>query len=193
MNKGFASREILFGKREAYGRKGMVATTNPYASRAGMEVMKSGGNAFDGAIAAAAALVVTEPTGCGLGSDAFSILSSKGKLYGINGSGYSPKALTPEKLKEMGHVRVPKYGALPVMVPGAVATWREIIHRFGDLPLEKVLAPAIRLAREGHLVQPVIAGNWQVAADLYTRLPEKDRFREWFDCFAPDGRTVEIP
>ncbi len=170
-------------------KKGMVASTNPYASQAGIEVMKAGGNAFDAAVAAAAALVVVEPTGCGLGSDAFAILYSKGELHGLNGSGYSPRGLTSEHLNRLGLKEVPRYGPLPVMVPGAVASWKAILDRFGKLTLKEVLQPAIELAQEGHIVQPVISGSWERALELQRKMGAEEHFLHWFDAFSLDGRA----
>src|SRR5690554_3823014 len=139
----------------------MVATTNPYASQAGLDMIKAGGNAFDAAVAAAAVLTVVEPTSNGLGSNAFAILYTGGKIHGINGSGHSPKDLTMEYIKGRGLERVPMHGPLPVMVPGAVGAWAEIMDKHGRLTLEEVLQPAIKLAEEGHCVQPTIADNWE--------------------------------
>ncbi|MGM0396017.1 MAG: gamma-glutamyltransferase family protein [Bacillota bacterium] len=172
-----------------YGKKGMVATTNPYASGAGLDIMKSGGNAFDAAVAAAAALVVVEPTGCGLGSDAFAILHKDGELYGLNGSGYSPEGLTIDYIKGLGLQEIPKYGPLPVTVPGAVASWRVIIKRFGNLSLREVLQPAIKLAEEGHCVQPVISSSWKKAYDLQEKINTQECFSHWFNCFGKVGRA----
>jgi len=170
-------------------RNGMVATTNPYASQAGIQVMKSGGNAFDAAVAAAAALVVLEPTGCGLGSDAFAILYSKGQLFGLNGSGCSPKDLTLDHLHKLGLEEMPRYGPLPVMVPGVVASWKAILEGFGRLSLREVLQPAVELAEEGHPVQPVIAGSWEKAFQIQKKIGSEECFRHWFNCFTLDGRA----
>ncbi|MCR3956756.1 MAG: gamma-glutamyltransferase family protein [Gudongella sp.] len=170
-------------------KKGMVATTNPYASQAGIEVMKSGGNAFDAAVAAAAALVVVEPTGCGLGSDAFAILHTEGSIFGLNGSGYSPRNLTSEHLHRLGLEEVPRFGPLPVMVPGAVASWKAILDRFGNLTLREVLQPAIELAQEGHIVQPVISGSWEKSLELQRKMGSEEYFLHWFNAFSLDGRA----
>lgn len=172
-----------------HSEKGMVATTNPYASQAGIQVMKAGGNAFDGAVAAAAALVVVEPTGCGLGSDAFAMLYSKGKLIGLNGSGYSPKGLTREYLKGIGLEEIPRYGPLPVMVPGVVASWKAIVDGYGRLSLKEVLQPAIELAQEGHPVQPVISGSWEKALQVQGKMGSDEFFHHWYDAFTLEGRA----
>ncbi|WP_422485106.1 gamma-glutamyltransferase family protein [Gudongella sp. DL1XJH-153] len=172
-----------------YSGRGMVATTNPYSSQAGLDIMKSGGNAFDAAVAAAAALVVVEPTGCGLGSDAFAILYSDGEIYGLNGSGYSPKDLTIDYIENLGLQNVPKYGPLPVMVPGVVASWKAIIERFGNLTLEEVLQPSIILAEEGHCIQPVISMSWKKAYELQKKINTEDCFSHWFKSFGKDERA----
>jgi len=171
-----------------YGGRGMVATTNPYASQAGLDMIKAGGNAFDGAVAAAAVLTVVEPTSNGLGSDAFAILYSGGRLHGINGSGHSPEALTMEYIRDKGLDRVPMHGSLPVMVPGAVGAWAEIIDKCGNLTLEEVLQPAIRLAEEGYCVQATIAENWARGLTIQETLKE-DHFRHWYGSFTKGGRT----
>ncbi len=106
-----------------YGREGICASGNPYATQAGIDILKAGGNAVDAAIAMAMAHVVAEPCCNGLGSDAFAILSIDGKLYGLNASGPAPKALTANVLREKGYDDIPERGPLTIDVPGAVAGW----------------------------------------------------------------------
>jgi len=170
----------------------MVATSHPIAAQAGIEIMKKGGNAFDASIAAAACLVVVEPTGNGLGSDAFAILSKNDKLYGINGSGKSPKKLSIKWLKENGYDSIPKYGPLSVTVPGAVGTWAEIINKFGNLTLEEVLVPAIRAAREGVVIQPTVGKYWEIANRRYSEVLKDDMFKSWFETFTKDGIAPRV-
>jgi gamma-glutamyltranspeptidase/glutathione hydrolase len=141
----------------------MAATSQPLATLAAIEILKAGGNAVDAAIAANAMLGVTEPTGCGVGGDLFAIVwdNESKKLYGLNASGRSPRALTLEEFQKRELKMVPKFGPLPVSVPGCVDGWAELHGRFGKLPLDRVLAPAVRTAREGFAVTEVIAGLWQ--------------------------------
>nr|HPQ89868.1 gamma-glutamyltransferase [Candidatus Mcinerneyibacteriales bacterium] len=114
-----------------YGTQGMVATSTPLAAQAGLRILREGGNAIDAAVAAAAALTVTEPTSNGIGGDAFALFSFNGKLYGLNGSGCSPALLTPYLLKEKGLDKMPAHGWLPVTVPGIPGSWAALVNRFG--------------------------------------------------------------
>ena len=175
-----------------YSNNGMVATTHPIAAQAGIEIMKRGGNAFDAAIATAACLVVVEPTSNGLGSDAFAILSKGDVLYGINGSGRSPKKLTREWLMDNDIHKIPNFGPIPVTVPGAVGTWVEIINRFGNLTLKEVLSPAIRAANEGVVVQPTVGKYWELANKRYSSILKEDMFKYWFETFTIDGKTPKV-
>lgn len=172
-----------------FGHKGMVSTSHPIASQAGLSVMKAGGNAFDAAIAAAAALTVVEPTSNGIGGDAFAILWAGGEIHGINGSGRAPKALSIEKLKELGFDKIPQYGPLPITVPGAVSVWAEINKKFGKLPFEEVLKPAIAIAREGHVVHTTVARYWKQAAERYSVLKSEEFVKHWFEHFTFDGKA----
>lgn len=172
-----------------YSRRGMVCTSQSLAAQAGLDMLKQGGNAIDAAIATAIALVVLEPTSNGLGSDAFALIWTKGKLHGINGSGWSPAGLTPEVIAAHGYAEVPKRGWLPVMVPGAPATWAEIHRRFGKLPFAELFEPAIRYAEDGYAVMPTLA---QLLAESYeTFLPYKNdkAFAGLFSTFYSGGRV----
>jgi gamma-glutamyltranspeptidase/glutathione hydrolase len=150
--------------------KNMVATSQSLAVQAGLEMMKRGGNAVDAALAAAVTLTVVEPTGCGLGSDAFAIIWDGSKLHGINGSGRSPAAWSYENfahLKEM-----PKTGWDTVTVPGAVSVWVELSEKFGKLPFESLFQNAIYYAENGFPVSPKIADHWKAAIGNYRDFPE---------------------
>jgi gamma-glutamyltranspeptidase/glutathione hydrolase len=172
-----------------YGHRGMVATTNPLASDAGISVLKSGGNAFDAVIAAAAVLTVVEPTSNGIGGDAFAILWSDGKIHGINGSGRTSKKLTSDWLKNNGFDKIPQKGALPVTVPGGVSVWAEINEKFGRLPLSEVLKPAVEIAKEGFAVQPTVAKNWKNAVKAHKTIADESFMKPWFNHFTIDGRA----
>ncbi len=153
-------------RSEIIAQNGMAATSHPLATQVAIDILKKGGNAFDAAIAANAVLGVMEPTGCGIGGDLFAILWSaeKGKLYGLNASGRSPRSLRLEYFKENNISRIPSYGPLSVSVPGCVDGWFEIHDIFGKLPMTTILAPAINYAREGFPVTEIIA--WQLNKNL---------------------------
>lgn len=167
----------------AVGASGMAATSQPLASLAAIDILRAGGNAVDAAIAANAVLCVTEPTSCGLGGDLFAIVwdSKTQQLYGLNGSGRSPRGLTLETFQELGHESVPKFGVLPITVPGCVDGWFALHERFGKLPMAEVLAPAIRHAEEGFAVTEVIAHSWAKGID------DRKEFAGFAELFMPDG------
>ena len=142
-------------------KNGMVCSSSSLASQAGLEILKKGGNAVDAAIATAAVLTVVEPTSNGIGGDAFAIVWMKDKLYGLNASGYSPEEISIEKVKEQGYEKMPKYGWVPVTVPGQPKAWASLIERFGNLSLSEVLEPAIHYAENGYAVSPVVSFLWQ--------------------------------
>jgi gamma-glutamyltranspeptidase/glutathione hydrolase len=159
----------------------VVATSQPLAAQAGLAMLAKGGNAVDAAIAAAMTLTVVEPTGCGLGSDAFAVLWDGKELHGLNASGRAPAAWTPERFA--GQTAMPTQGWDSVTVPGAVSGWIALWQRFGSLPLEVIAAPAIRYARDGFAVSPIIARLWQMGGN---RLGREPGFAE---VFLPDGRA----
>jgi len=146
-------------RSEVIAQNGMAATSQPLATQAALDILKKGGSAIDAAIAADAVLGVVEPTGSGIGGDLFAIIWSadKQKLYGLNASGKSPRSLKLEYFKENGYEFIPKYGPLPVSVPGCVDGWFEMYEMFGRLPIKDILQPAISYARDGFPVTEVIA------------------------------------
>jgi len=161
----------------------VVATSQPLAAQAGLRMLLAGGNAVDAAIAAAAALAVVEPTSNGLGGDAFALVWDAHRLHGINGSGRSPAAWTPDRFK--GLREMPAIGWDTVTVPGAVDLWARLWERFGKLPFEDLLTPAVQYAREGFPVSPLTAAAWAAAAPTYAHLPAFARV------FLPGGRAPE--
>ncbi|SEQ63718.1 gamma-glutamyltransferase [Piscibacillus halophilus] len=180
-------------KRNAvYGQKGMVATSQPLAAEAGLEILKKGGNAIDAAIATAAALTVVEPTSNGIGSDSFALVWVDGKLHGLNASGYAPHNISIEKLKEKGYEEMPTFGKVPVTVPGTPKGWAELSDRFGKLPFKDLFEPAIRYAEEGYPVSPTLGYHWKSAYKKFKSLFNDEIFEEWFNVFAPNGRAPEI-
>ena len=149
----FATRSVVLGQN------GMVATSHPLATQIGLDMLKSGGNAIDAAIAANAALGLMEPTGCGIGGDLFAIVwdAETKKLYGLNASGRSPQKLTLEYFEKQGMEKIPSHGPLPVSVPGAVDGWFELHKKFGSKPMPEILAPAIDYAEKGFPLTELIA------------------------------------
>ncbi|WP_280770140.1 gamma-glutamyltransferase family protein [Salipaludibacillus daqingensis] len=172
-----------------YGKNGMVATSQPLAAQAGLDIMKRGGNAIDAAIATAACLTVVEPTSNGIGGDAFALVWVKNKLHGLNASGPAPRGISIEKLKEAGIEEIPKFGWTPVTVPGAPAAWVELSEKFGKLPLEEVLAPAVSYAKEGYPLSPTLSYFWERATKGFSKVLKDDMFQHWFDTFAPNGHA----
>ena len=119
-----------------YAKNGMACTSVPLGAQVGLEVLKAGGNAMDAAVAMAAGMPLFEPTGNGLGSDAFALVwvEKEKKLYGLNASGVAPAALSADAIRELGFTEMPRAGWLPTMVPGAPAGWAELNRRFGSKP-----------------------------------------------------------
>jgi gamma-glutamyltranspeptidase/glutathione hydrolase len=159
----------------------MVACSQPLAAQAGLDMLRQGGNAVDAAIAAAMVLTVVEPTGCGIGSDAFAIVWDGEKLQGLNASGRAPLAWTAEHFA--GQDQMPQRGWPAVTVPGAVSAWVALSERYGKLPFATLAEPAIGYARDGYQVTPIIAELWKRGAQL---LKDQPGFAE---CFMPDGKA----
>ncbi|MEO1335140.1 MAG: gamma-glutamyltransferase, partial [Myxococcota bacterium] len=147
------------GRSAVYGANGMAATAQPLATQVAIDVLKKGGSAVDAAVAANAALGLMEPVGCGIGGDLFAIVwdPKTKRLYGYNGSGRSPigRSLEALKAKLKDRKSIPPVGSLPVTVPGAVDGWFALHERFGKLPMQDVLQPAITYAEEGFPLTPV--------------------------------------
>lgn len=174
-------------RSETIAANAMAATSQPLATQVALDILKSGGNAIDAAIAANAVLGLMEPTGCGIGGDLFAIVWDAGKaqLSGLNASGRSPKSLSLEHFREQQLSSVPYLGPLSVSVPGAVDGWFELHSRFGSLPMTDILAPAIAYAEEGFPVSEVIAAVWSRNAD------SRGEFPGFKETFLPNGRAPE--
>lgn len=172
-----------------YGKNGMVATSNTLAAQAGLDMLKKGGNAVDAALAAAACLTVCEPTSNGIGGDAFAIVAYQGKLYGLNASGPAPKGISARRIRKGGCGKIPRYGFVPVTVPGAPRGWAALAKRFGKLSLKEVFAPAIDYAQGGFPVSPLLSRFWGRAYDLYRNDLRGGEYQAWFATFAPEGRA----
>ncbi|MGG6298265.1 gamma-glutamyltransferase family protein [Leptolyngbya sp. AN02str] len=173
------------GRRVVMGARGAVATSQPLATAAGMEMMLAGGNAVDAAVAMAIALTVVEPTSNGIGSDAFALVWD-GTLHGLNASGKSPQALPIAAFD--GLESVPLYGWLPITVSGAVASWKALSEKWGRLPFERLFEPAIRYASEGFPVSPETARAWKRAEALFLPLQGQE-FEAFKSVFFPAGRA----
>lgn len=176
-------REVVFA------RKGMVCTSQALAAQSGLSMLKKGGNAIDAALATAMALTVLEPTSNGIGSDCFVQVFYEGKLYGLNGSGWSPALLTKEELRRRGYDAMPLRGWMPVMVPGAPAAWKELHRRFGRLPFRDLFEPAISYAAEGYAVMPNLAAMLKEGEESFKPYRNEEAFSGLFKAFYPEGRA----
>ncbi|MCG2741275.1 MAG: gamma-glutamyltransferase family protein [Syntrophaceae bacterium] len=161
--------------------RNVVATSQPLAAQAGLQMLVRGGNAVDAALAAAITLTVVEPTSNGVGSDAFAMVWDGKELQGLNGSGRSPRAWSPERFT--GRSTMPRLGWDTVTVPGAVDMWSTLSRRFGKLPFPDLFDPAIRYASQGLVVAPITAAKWSETPDLYRDLPD------FAAAFLPGGRA----
>jgi gamma-glutamyltranspeptidase/glutathione hydrolase len=192
----------LAGRSTVYAPQGMVATSQPLASAAALEVLRTGGNAVDAAIAASAVLGVTEPHMTGIGGDMFAIvwLAKEQKLVAINASGRAGSRMVRDTLVARGFRAGSQQGAMSVTVPGALAGWDLLVRTHGTRPLGALLAPAIAYARDGFPVTPIIAEQWAEQTELLQRdsaaaatyLPggRAPRAGEWFT--NPDlARTMQ--
>jgi gamma-glutamyltranspeptidase / glutathione hydrolase len=158
----------MAGRSAVYAPHGVIATSQPLASSAGLAVMEHGGNAIDAAVTAAAVLGLVEPMMTGPGGDVFAIIWSakEHKLIGLNASGRAGALMTREALIARGRNRVPAQTVEAVIVPGAVAGWQALLTKYGTITLAQALAPAIKLADGGFPVSPIIARDWHASADL---------------------------
>jgi len=152
----------LAGRSTVYAPHAAVATSQPLASAAGLEVLRKGGNAVDAAVAAAAVLAVTEPHMTGIGGDMFAIvwLAKEQKLVALNASGRAGSLMTRETLQARGFRPGSQQGVMSVTVPGALAGWDKLLRTYGKRTLAQVLQPAIGYARDGFPVSPIIAAQW---------------------------------
>jgi gamma-glutamyltranspeptidase / glutathione hydrolase len=172
MNK---TTTFLSRRSPVMGRGGMVATSQPLAVAAGLEILAKGGNAADAAVATAAALNVTEPTSTGIGGDCFALFyeARTGGLTALNGSGRAPANLTLDKIRALPGISeetsLPPFHPYTITVPGACAGWCDLVERHGSLTIAEILDPAIRLAEEGFPVAPITAHFWQRGAETQLR------------------------
>jgi gamma-glutamyltranspeptidase/glutathione hydrolase len=176
-------------RSEVLAANGMAATSQPLATQVALDILKAGGTAVDAAIAANAVLGLMEPTGCGIGGDLFAIVwdAKSERLFGYNGSGRSPKGMEKaqlvERLEALGLDKIPSKGVLPLSVPGCVDGWFALHGRFGRVPMDELLAPAIRYAEEGFPVSEVIAYYWERGVAAFKEQPG------FLGTFSVDGRA----
>ena len=172
-------------RSEVIGQNGMAATSHPLATQTAIDVLKSGGNAIDAAIAANAVLGLVEPTGCGIGGDLFAIVwdEKTNQLYGLNSSGPASKKMSIDYVKQQGFEKIPAYGALPVTVPGAVAGWSALHKKFGKLPFENLFNNAIDYANNGFPVTELIAYYLERSSSVF-----KD-YENFSSVWMPSGAT----
>jgi gamma-glutamyltranspeptidase/glutathione hydrolase len=139
------------GRSEVVARHGMVATSDPLASQAGLEVLQKGGNAIDAAVATGAVLDVTSQNDTGIGGDLFALIyvAKDKKLYGLSSAGWAPSGWTPEFFDKLGQKRVPGNGVNSATVPGAIAGYDAMLKRFGTMTFKETFERAARIADEG--------------------------------------------
>jgi gamma-glutamyltranspeptidase/glutathione hydrolase len=193
-----------FGSRRStvYGANGVVATSQPLAAEAGLELLREGGNAFDAAVATAAALNVVEPTSTGLGGDVFALYrTADGEVGAMRSCGGAPAGATIERVRESvadeqgiapAEAEMPDTGPHAVTVPGTARGWEATVDELGRRSLADALAPAVDYALGGYPVTEVVSAQWQHAEELFT----DDHAREaWlFDGEAPAvGQEVRLP
>lgn len=178
-SRGFATRS------EVLARQGMVATSQPLATQAALDILRQGGSAVDAAIAANAVLGVVEPMMDGVGGDLFAIIwdAKTKQLHGLNASGRSPNALTPEIFRARGLKSIPGNGPLSISVPGCVDGWAEMHRKFGKLPWGTILKPAIEYARNGFPVSEQVAFDWEFYGRSY-----RDQSANFREVYTIEGR-----
>jgi gamma-glutamyltranspeptidase/glutathione hydrolase len=182
----------LAGRSTVYAPKGIVATSQPLASAAALDVLRRGGNAIDAAVTASAVLSVTEPHMTGIGGDMFAIvwLAREQKLVALNASGRAGSLMTRETLQARGFRPGSQQGVMSVTVPGALAGWEMLLRTYGKRTLAQALEPAIGYARDGFPVSPIIAAQWadettflqrdSAAAATYLPGGRAPKASEWF-------------
>jgi gamma-glutamyltranspeptidase/glutathione hydrolase len=182
------SQDRDYGRSVVISDHGIVATSHYLASQAGAQILAQGGTAIDAAIAANAALGVTEPMMNGIGGDLFLIYwdAKTGKLYGLNASGWAPQGLTIDFLKQHGITSMPDDGIYSVTVPGAVDGWAKAHDRFGKLPWNSLFVPAIYYAENGYSVPEIIHDFWRIGRSKLKQTQEAERL------FLPGGKPPDV-
>lgn len=164
---------------------GIVATSQPLASQAGLDILKAGGNAIDAAIATVATLCVVEPCSTGIGGDAFALIwhAKDKKLYGLNASGPAPAKLSADLVRSKGNETFPALGGLAVTVPGSLRGWELALNRFGSMELDSIIKQAIQYAEFGYPVSEKIALQWKRSTEKMSN--QADSRRVWL----PNGNA----
>jgi len=169
---------LIQNRSEVMARNGMVASSQPLAVQAGLDVLRRGGNAIDAAVATAAVLTVVEPMNVGPAGDLFAIIyiAKENKLYALNASGKAPSGQTLARMNALGYTwdasnwgpgsGMPAGGILTVTVPGTVWGWHEVLRRFGTMTFRETLQPAIDYAEDGFPVSERIAADWRLPRGL---------------------------
>ena len=183
-----AAQDRSYGRSMVITDRGLVATSHTLASQAGAQILARGGSAMDAAIAANAVLGVTEPMMNGIGGDLFLLYwdAKSRKLYGLNASGWAPRGLTTDFLKNQGITQMPEDGIQSVTVPGAVDGWAKGHARFGRLPWKDLFTPAIYYAEHGYPVPEIIHDFWRIGEPRLKRTPEAQRI------FLPKGEVPAV-
>ena len=190
-NYKYASR-----RSATLGLNGTVATSNPLAANAGLDMLKKGGNAVDAAVCAVSVLNVVEPMSTGVGGDVFALVydSKTKKIEALNGSGKSSMRTDIDDLRNMGMDSIPlegPYSGLAVSVPGCVDAWDQLLKKFGVFSLDTVLVPAIDYSQNGFGVSEITANNWKLAEK---KLSINERCEFLPNNRAPDfGEKVVLP
>jgi gamma-glutamyltranspeptidase/glutathione hydrolase len=168
------SGDLHQSRSAVVARHGVVATSQPLAAQAGLDVLKAGGNAADAAVAAGAVLGVVEPMSCGIGGDLFVLYwdNKTKRLYGLNASGRSPYELNREVFANQNLSQIPDHGPLSWSVPGCVSGWADLLRRFGTRPLAELLRPAIEYAGDGFPVSEIIAADWKSSEKSLLKWPD---------------------
>ncbi len=178
-------------RRTVYGSRGMVATSDPLAAEAAMDILRRGGSAADAAIAASAVLTVVDPTSSGLGSDAMALVWHKDKVLGLDGSGRALQAHTLESFRSQGLERIPTCGWPAVTVPGMPAAWRDLHRKLGRLPFATLFESAIFHATYGFPVGELTAATWSAAARRFREGPTPPEVQHWGSTFLDDSRPPQ--
>ena len=183
-----SAQDRSYGRSMVVNDGGIVATSHTLASQAGAQILARGGSAMDAAIAANAVLGVTEPMMNGIGGDLFLLYwdAKTGKLYGLNASGWAPRGLLIDYLKQKGTLQMPQAGIDSVTVPGAVDGWAKAHARFGHLPWKDLFTPAIYFAEHGYPVPELIHDFWEGDAQALKQTPEAERI------FLPGGNAQKL-
>lgn len=176
------------GRSPVMAPNGMAATSHPLSTQVAVDVLKAGGNAMDGAIAACAVQCVVEPESTGIGGDCFALYSAGGStdVVAYNGSGRAPAAATLEKLTELGVTELERQSAHSVIIPGAVDAWAQLNEDHGKMPLGELLQPAIEYARSGY---PISQRVWSDFNQMHEHLQSNKNLA---DVFLPGGKIPAL-